>query len=104
MDTGGGFHWDFRPSASGDSCPRPSAWGSGFGCATIICMPNPKLPNVECYECPEGNQFMEHRQTRQERVSQVGLAEEFDYIAIFRCSKNPRHSAREEAFDPKAPG
>ena len=59
-----------------------------------------KLPDIECFGCePGGNRFMKHVDTESRRVQQVGPGEEFDTIAVFRCSKNRLH-VRREAFDP----
>ena len=65
-------------------------------------MPKPQLPDEECFDCPEGNRFMKHIDTRQERLPQIGPEEEFDFIATFRCSRCGH--VKREAFDPKAPG
>ena len=63
-------------------------------------MPNPQLPDEECYECPEGNRFLRHVKTELERTPILGPHEDFDHIAIFRCVRCG-HMKR-EAFDPKA--
>ena len=63
--------------------------------------PLPQLPDAECPNCGEqGNRFMQHVETRTRKLPTVGVEEEYDYIAIFRCV-NCRHT-KSEAFDPKA--
>lgn len=61
--------------------------------------PLPQLPDIECPECEEGNLFMQHVETRARKSPTVGLEEESDDIAIFRCVKC-RHT-KSEAFDPR---
>ena len=42
---------------------------------------------------------MKHVETIKERVTQIGAGVEYDFIAIFQCSKVLSHRKR-EAFDP----
>ena len=62
--------------------------------------PTPQLPNQECSHCLEGNQFMEHVETRTRQVPTLRTALEYTYLAVFRCVKCRR--AKTEAFDPSA--
>jgi hypothetical protein len=64
--------------------------------------PRPQLPDQECFDCnPEGNRLMTHVDTLKEpRIGPAGEStREYDFIAVFQCSKVPSHRRR-EAFEP----
>ena len=61
-------------------------------------LPRPQLPAQECFDCnPADNRLMTHVETIKER--RIGAAGEYDFIAVFQCSKVPSHRRR-EVFEP----
>jgi hypothetical protein len=63
--------------------------------------PNPRLPDKECFECPNpDNRFLEHVRTVPRRSP--GSEDSIVSVAIFRCSRNPTHVKEEEVPDDAA--
>ena len=47
-------------------------------------MANLRLPDEECFDCPEGNRSMKYVRTRLVRLP--GNADEHDHVADYTCS------------------
>lgn len=61
--------------------------------------PTSKRPPIECPDClPEGNRFMEYLRTIRKRVPTLGPDIDEVTIAVYQCTRDPRHR-REEGFE-----